>query len=152
MNSSPHRKARMVSIAQEMELTFSQISKVLLREKRGFSIACIRLLPLGNCEQGMYLGTKVPDQHLRAVVWSRLTPEGEEGVIEEEAGTWPLPSHSALHLHSSPSFSEPPILPSHPVRQRHLSSFNSFHLELTILALMMVYVSRRIQIKTSKRI
>ena len=104
----------MVSIAQEMELTFSQISKVLLREKRGFSIACIRLLPLGNCEQGMYLGTKVPDQHLRAVVWSHLTPEGEEGVVEEDAETWPLLSHSALQFHSSP-FSEPPILPSHSV-------------------------------------
>ena len=137
----------MVSIAREMELEFSQISKVLFREKRGFSIA----LPLGNCEQGMYLGTKVLHQHLRAVVWSHLTPEGEEGVIEEEAETWPLPSHSALRLHSPP-FSEPPILPSHPVRQRHSSSFSSFHLELTILALTMVYVSRRIQIKTSERI
>ena len=142
----------MVSIAQEVELEFSQISKVLFREKRGFSIACITVLPLGNCKQRMYLGTKVLGPHLRAVVWSHLTPEGEEGVIEEEAGTWPLPSHSALQLHSSPSFSEPPILPSHPVRQRHSSSFSSFHLELTILALMMVYVSRRIQIKTSKRI
>ena len=137
----------MVSIAREMELEFSQISKVLFREKRGFSIA----LPLGNCEQGMYLGTKVLHQHLRAVVWSHLTPKGGEGVTDEEAGTWPLPSHSALQLLSSP-FSEPPILPSHPVRQRHSSSFSSFHLELTILALTMVYVSRRIQIKTSNRI
>ena len=74
----------MVSIAQEVELEFSQISKVLFREKRGFSIACITVLLLGNCEQHVYLETKVLGPHLRAVVWSHLTPEGEEGVIEEE--------------------------------------------------------------------
>ena len=38
----------MVSIAQEVELEFSQISKVLFREKRKFSIIYITLLPSGN--------------------------------------------------------------------------------------------------------
>ena len=38
---------RIVSIAQDVKLEFSQISKVLFREKRGFSIVCITLLPSG---------------------------------------------------------------------------------------------------------
>ena len=39
---------RIVLIAQQVELELSQISKVLFREKRGFSIVCITLLPLGT--------------------------------------------------------------------------------------------------------
>ena len=34
---SPHRKARTVSVAQEGELDFSQISEVFFRKKRRFS-------------------------------------------------------------------------------------------------------------------
>ena len=45
---SPHKKVRIVLIAQQVELELSQISKVLFREKRGFSIVCITLLPLGT--------------------------------------------------------------------------------------------------------
>lgn len=60
-----------------MELEFNQISEVLFRGKKGFSIA----LHLSNCEQGMCLETKVLHQYLRAVVWSHLTPE--EGVMKK---------------------------------------------------------------------
>ena len=61
----------MVSIAQKGELEFSQVSKVLLRERRGFYFIWIILLPSGNWAQGVHSGTKVLGSHHRAVVWSQ---------------------------------------------------------------------------------
>lgn len=54
---SPHRKARMVSVTQEVGLELSQVVPVLLREKKS-SIFGIMLLPSGNWALGIYLGTE----------------------------------------------------------------------------------------------
>lgn len=104
-------KLRMTSIARKWNWSSAKYLKCF-SEERDSHLPCTSQL-----RTGYVLGNFMLHQYLRAVVWSHLTPEGEEGVIEEEAETRPLPSHSALRLHSS--FSEPPSLPSHPVRQRH---------------------------------
>ena len=58
---------------------------MLFREKRAFSIAshgCPQ-----ETEHRVCLGAKVLGPHPRAVVWSHWAPEGEEGVMDVEAGT-----------------------------------------------------------------
>ena len=72
-----HRKVIMVMTAQAVKLEFSQISKVLLREKSRFSIIWIILLPSGNWAQDVHLGTKVLRLPHRAVVWSQRAIGGK---------------------------------------------------------------------------
>ena len=42
---SPHKKARMVSIAQEVEVELNQVARKLFRNQRGFSMSGVQCCP-----------------------------------------------------------------------------------------------------------
>ena len=99
----------MVSITQKGELEFSQVSKVLFRERRGFSFIWIISLPSGNWAQGVHLGTKVLGSHHRAVVWSQRALRSKR---EEQRRR--LDYSPSLTIHPAASFIALPLsLPSY---------------------------------------
>ena len=106
-------------ITSTVELVFSQVSKVLFREQRGFSSIWITLLPSGNWAQGVpwELKSEIPTIEL----WS-----GHNGLLRVGRRSWrrgldhgpslTIQTHSSIHL---PPLSLP-ILPFHPVRERQV--------------------------------